>query len=589
MTASNRPDRLITLTRDHEHWVLAAMLLSLHLAIWSPPENPVAASMLLVHLGLFLLWQPVVRGDQRLDWPGAALFLVFTVTFVLFIDWWLIMAWLILLIGLVGGRASAISVKRYRNLLTLVFLVSELLIRCIPELFYVRGLPAAIVTLFQYGLLAVPAALPLMGVPRQSQRPRAPLDLFRGMTASLMSALVALGSLVHMYRTGSAYPVALLQSLLVLATFLFAISWLITPRAGGSSGLAQLWERSLLNIGTPFETWLAELARLADTQQTPPAFLQAAMVELVKLPWVQGVEWHGDDGDGRAGAVGRYPIRIDADSLRVILYTHRPAGPTLLLHGKLLVHLLGDFYVAKRREAELTRQAHMQAIHETGARVTHDIKNLLQSLQTITMALAQDRLAEPPVDRRQEGARGRQLLERQLPLINQRLRLALDKLQAPEKSVSEQLPVPEWWEQIRTRNPGEDVKFTAAIDTDRTLPADLFDSVTENLLENARNKKLTEPALRTAVHLQATDQNLVLRIADDGSPLPAAIADRLFRQPLASESGLGIGLYQAARLAESYDYTLHLLRNEPGHVCFELASRAVPAPPGAQYPLFTPT
>ena len=37
------------------------------------------------------------------------------------------------------------------------------------------------------------------------------------------------------------------------------------------------------------------------------------------------------------------------------------------------------FYIAKIREKTLTQQTHLKAIYETGARITHDIKNLLQS------------------------------------------------------------------------------------------------------------------------------------------------------------------------------------------------------------------
>ena len=43
-----------------------------------------------------------------------------------------------------------------------------------------------------------------------------------------------------------------------------------------------------------------------------------------------------------------------------------------------------------------------------------------------------------------------------------------------------------------------------------------------------------------------------------------------------SQTGLGIGLYQAALQAQKLGYELRLAVNEPGRVCFELA-RAVPA------------
>jgi hypothetical protein len=40
-----------------------------------------------------------------------------------------------------------------------------------------------------------------------------------------------------------------------------------------------------------------------------------------------------------------------------------------------------------------------------------------------------------------------------------------------------------------------------------------------------------------------------------------------------SATGLGIGLFQAARLAEANGYVLGLAENRDGEVCFELKAR----------------
>ena len=60
------------------------------------------------------------------------------------------------------------------------------------------------------------------------------------------------------------------------------------------------------------------------------------------------------------------------------------------MHCKLLIQLISNLYIGKIKEKELTQQIHLQAIYETGARVTHDIKNLLQSLQAITSIINYD-------------------------------------------------------------------------------------------------------------------------------------------------------------------------------------------------------
>jgi signal transduction histidine kinase len=59
--------------------------------------------------------------------------------------------------------------------------------------------------------------------------------------------------------------------------------------------------------------------------------------------------------------------------------------------------------------------------------------------------------------------------------------------------------------------------------------------------------------------------------------VPPEIAAGLLRAPVASRGGLGIGLYQAARLAESSGYRLELEANRQGQVCFVLTQGNTPA------------
>ena len=74
--------------------------------------------------------------------------------------------------------------------------------------------------------------------------------------------------------------------------------------------------------------------------------------------------------------------------------TRQTLSPSLEWHFHLLGQLLGEFYVAKVREQKLQQQTYVQAVHETGARVTHDVKNLLQSLNVLCAAA--ERVAEEP-------------------------------------------------------------------------------------------------------------------------------------------------------------------------------------------------
>ena len=111
---------------------------------------------------------------------------------------------------------------------------------------------------------------------------------------------------------------------------------------------------------------------------------------------------------------------------------------------RLLAQVVGEFYEGKRRETALRHNAYLQAVHETGARLTHDVKNLLQSLYALT-SMAQKLPGE--------GTGG--LLQRQLPQLTQRLRSTLDMLRSPEVPTRE-LTVPSsvWWRDLERRLAG---------------------------------------------------------------------------------------------------------------------------------------
>jgi signal transduction histidine kinase len=273
---------------------------------------------------------------------------------------------------------------------------------------------------------------------------------------------------------------------------------------------------------------------------------------------------------GSVGERAAMSTLLTAGDLRVSLFTERPVGPSLLIHCNLLIQVLGHFYSAKIRETEQAHQAHLQAVHETGARLTHDIKNLLQSLKTTTAAILED---AGPAD----GERAQQqqaLLRRQLPHITQRLQLALDKLQKPAAQSSTSAPIAKWWEHLVERYHAEHIELLADInDGDCAIPADCFDSVVENLLDNARNKAKTSNPIQIKVGVYEKDGGVVLCVADNGEAMAESLANLVLKQPVPSGNGLGIGLYQSARQAEMNGFRLVLSDNEDGAVRFTLTNR----------------
>ena len=197
--------------------------------------------------------------------------------------------------------------------------------------------------------------------------------------------------------------------------------------------------------------------------------------------------------------------------------------------------------------------------------MTHDIKNLLQSLSVLTSVAARD-------DGR-DSAQLQALLRRQLPLIERRLSETLEKLQRPQESGEHYVAARSWWEALARQYRGEGVEFEPGTPPPGVrLPRSLFDSVADNLIRNALAKRAGDAELRVRVGLEC-EEHVALRVCDSGAAIPAAIAASVLRAPVSSRSGLGIGLYQAARQAEASGYRLVLESNRDGEVCFALTAR----------------
>jgi signal transduction histidine kinase len=228
-------------------------------------------------------------------------------------------------------------------------------------------------------------------------------------------------------------------------------------------------------------------------------------------------------------------------------------------HVEWLLRLAVEFYLVKLKTHQLQRMGYVQAIYETGARVTHDVKNLLQSLQVLCYA------ANQPGDPAEIAA----LLGRQLPQIADRLKATLEKLQSPQTERMEQVSASEWWGQFKARYAHLQVDWQGEPVAGDSLPGALFDSVAENLLQNALAKRQRQPGLDIRVHFA----NGGLTVSDDGAAIEPELASALLREPVYSEDGLGIGLYHAAQQADSVGYLLALSANRPGSVVFMLSPR----------------
>ena len=150
--------------------------------------------------------------------------------------------------------------------------------------------------------------------------------------------------------------------------------------------------------------------------------------------------------------------------------------------------------------------------------------------------------------------------------------MTLDKLKAPQKAdEGNGKPAQEWWANLKQRYAGEAIDFKETdISASAGLPLQLFDSVADNLLQNALQKSKLEPGLRISVGFSYAP-GATLSVCDNGVPLSESLVKTLFNGPVPSQNGLGVGLYQAAKQAMQMGYRLRLVSNQIGKVCFELA------------------
>jgi signal transduction histidine kinase len=356
------------------------------------------------------------------------------------------------------------------------------------------------------------------------------------------------------------YLQSLTYIVFVIAGGLLAIGLAWSPRTG-YAGLNVFISRYLFSIGLPIEQWLQLLAELSHAEARPERFLDEAVAALARLPSVEGVAWRARGAEGSAGGRTAYAVEFTHREISLTLYSRYRTSPALHGHLRLLAQLLAEFYLAKLREQSLQEASYMQAVHETGARVTHDVKNLLQSLNVLCSVATAEGGDSPEA---------LSLVRRQLPAITQRLAATLDKLQRPVPEQDSRASLGEWWQALARQYRDRGVEFAEIAPADGVqVPRALFDSVADNLLANALAKRAAQPGVRVRVALPGNGA-VGLQVCDTGAAVPQGMAASLLRAPVQSEGGLGIGLYQAARQASASGYVLRLESNRDGEVCFAL-------------------
>ncbi len=552
--------RWIDQTR-HRHRLLGASLLALQGALLAGTGTDQHVALVLIHFALILLWQPFWQGSTRVN-PGTALATIAVgVAVVLWTSWALLSLWLLILLGIVGGEQTRERRDQFVQWLVAMYLLVTLHAGIVPQLF---GFEEADVPAMHYLVLAA-TGIPFVLLFINAGETRGGIqrfDYLRSLSITLLTLLLLAGSVLWTYRSGAPYPLALIQTLLFVGLLILVVNWL-WQRTASHTMFQVLWNRYLLNLGTPFEHYLISLSGPSARGLDPDDYLDQAITSMQELEWIEGVEARGVAGGRLVGTRSAHATESYDEVMPLIVYTRQDPGPALRLHIQLLARLVQQLFLSRLHEAELRNQEKARAVHETGARLTHDIKNLLQSLQSLSAAVG-----ATPTERSEEAA---ELVRRQLPHINQRLQATLEKLRDPgEADHTEHMPLADWWSALQGRYSDERIEFSGETAADVTVPQELFDTVAENLLENARYKQTDKSDLAIRATLRTDGERVALRVSDNGSPIPDRVARYLFGGAVPSTRGLGVGLYQCARLSAFHGFRLQVEENRDGEVTFLL-------------------
>jgi len=550
--------------------ILALMLLTLHAyLIWGDGVTHLQRAFFLCHYGLFLMWQPVWRGTEKLSKFAIVIFVGVGLIAFFYINWWLTAIWLSILFGLLGGRVFSEESKSNHvvHILAASYLLSMLLLWVIPKLLGSSNDLEAARFVIRYLIPLLPIAILFIGTQTSKTSQLPILDFFYTLLLMMMAFILALSS----YAIGTIQAINYVQVMfitifgLAFGLIIFSFFWKPNTRF---SGVELLMSRYLLSIGMPFEKWVKNIAAMGEIESTPNGFVQAAMSEMAALPWVSGISWLADETQGKLGETSNHVTHFNFKDLHMTMHSRWQISPALYVHVKLLTQIMGEFYEAKRREETMRQNAYMQAFYETGSRLTHDIKNILQSVGTLVSAAEESNTEDNKSDN--EGLL--RLIRKQLPILNQRIAVTLDKLKAPGEEKKRLEKMSAWWKNLQLRHHHDDIEFVAEQLPTHEINAEVLDSVLDNLLNNALEKTKYQPDTSIIVEMHSDANNgFFIDVTDTGKAMDTDIANDLFKKHIASHNGLGVGLFHAAQDCRQAGYELSLSTNVNGAVRFRVA------------------
>ena len=236
-------------------WVILAMLLSLHAGLIADSGGSFQRIWLMVHFGLFLLWQPFFSTERELKVFAILLLLGITGVVLYSLAGWMLVTWIAIMIGIMGGKVFTLQAARRSRfyLVAAFYLFTILLVWTVPvSLLGLSDVPRelrAVASVFLPLTLAAMAVLPFRA---EDEATTQVFDFFYSLIVFQLVVVLVLGSIAAMRVTNNQYFQAVVLTVLAFAGALFILAVLWGPRTG-FGGLRTYFSRYLMSVGMPFE------------------------------------------------------------------------------------------------------------------------------------------------------------------------------------------------------------------------------------------------------------------------------------------------------------------------------------------------
>ncbi len=554
------------------------MLLSIKIAAMFGDLSRIGLlSLLMVHMGFFLLWQPIVDQKNSLSLQKMVAIIIVLLAFFFTGSWWIISCWLLIIIGMMAGKLHESRLNCIIDIIGISLVFCFLLLEIIPE--KLLNITIFIVEIERvYDVIFLFSLAGLFFFAREKNKHHK-LDYTLGFFAIIGISVLCMIIMLFFYSFQLDYLKSVFFSIIFIAFFiLFSEMFLNVGQT--NSGIKQLWLRYVFYSGIKYEDWTTYLTELASNKKIQPdEFLFQSIDHIVKELPVAGIKIFIEDKKtpsityqliSESGVLSQNELKIKERDICAIVYAHTPFGAVSGLHYQLLIRMVLLLYFSKEREQQLRQQSHLKAVYETGSKLTHDVKNILQSIYAMIQIVKIEQVGLDEI----------RLMQRQLPLLAQRLQVTLDKFKVPNKVEDEiqKKQIEQWWAEIKERLSDRNIIFHKEIEgkikNNYLIFDEVLDTIFDNLIENARYKRMNDPGILIVVSLEVGETYFHVMVKDTGGIIPHDIERYLFKEMLSSKEGFGIGLLQSYRLALKNNYQLSLVCNEAGNVCFMISSHS---------------